>query len=249
MTDQEKAPTGDPILRHSELKRQDFEPASGDSHLDEISDHIEKYLGTVESVLHEIISSIVHIDILYIKPSDRYPFNILVTSGVSDKPMTVPQGAEDHRFAELLILLPRDWPLEFENFKVLSETIDETAYWPIRWLKTIAMFPHSYDTWVGWGHTIPNGENAEPLADNTKLGCILLMPSISIPIDFYKLTTQDGKAIEFFCLYPLYKEEMEYKLKNGTDKLLDKFDKYGVKDLINSQRPNTCIKKGLFGLW
>jgi hypothetical protein len=249
MIEREKTRAGDPILRHSEPKHQNFEPVSENSHFDEISNHIEKYIGTIESVIHEIVSSIVHIDILYIKPSDKYPFHILVTSGMSDKPMTVPEGAEDHKFAELLILLPKSWPLKFENYSVFSEEIDEKTYWPIRWLKTIAMFPHSYDTWVGWGHTIPNGDNAEPFAENTRLGCLLLMPSISIPIDFYKFKTQDEKIIEFLCLYPLYKEEMEYKFKNGTEKLLDRFDKYGIKDIIEPDRPNTCIKKGPFGLW
>jgi hypothetical protein len=249
MIEEEKTQAGDPIIRHSESKHQNLEPVSGNSHFTEISNHIEKFIGKSESVIHDLVSTIVHIDIFYIKPSDKFPFHILVTSGMSDKSMIVPKGAEDHQFAELLILLPKNWPLEFENFKVLGGRIDEKSYWPIGWLKTMAIFPHSYNTWIGWGHTIPNGDNAESLAENTKLGCILLLPSISLPIDFYKLKTQDEKTIEFLCLYPIYKEEMEYKLKNGTDKLLARFDKYGIKDIIEPDRPNTCTKKGPFGLW
>jgi hypothetical protein len=249
MSEKEKSQAGDSILRHSESKHHQLEEVSGKSHLEEISNHVEKYIGNIESVFHEIVSSIVHIDILYIKPSDKYPFHILVTSGMSDKPMIVPKGAEGHQFAELVVLLPKSWPLEFENNKVFVDEIDEENYWPIRWLKILAYLPHKYYSWIGWGHTIPNGENASPFAENTKLGCILVMPSLTMPNDFFKLRTQDEMTIEFFCMYPLYKEEMDYKLKNGIDKLLDKFDKYAIKDIIELDRPNTCIKNGPFGLW
>jgi hypothetical protein len=250
MTEQEKTPNGAPIYRYSESQHKDFEPASGESHIEEISEHIEKYLGPIESVLHEIVSPLVHIDIHYVKHNDKFPFNIMVTSGLSDKAMNVPQGQDQNKYAELYILLPKEWPIQIENYELMNEIFkDENVYWPIRWLKTIARFPHEYNTWIGWGHTIPNGANASPFSANTKLGCFLLMPSISLPKGFFELKTKDGKNIKFYCLYPLYKEEMDYKLKNGTDKLLDKFEQFNISDIIDTGRPNTCIKKGLLGLW
>lgn len=164
--------------------------------------------------------------------------------------MNVPVGQSEDRFAELCILLPKDWPIQTENYKLLEEVFkDENSFWPIRWLKIIARFPHEFDTWIGWGHTIPNGEAANPFSDNTKLGCMLIMPGISLPLSFFELKVSDEKTIKFFCLYPLYKEEMNYRLQKGTDKLLEKFDKYKISDVININRPNTCLKTGLFGLW
>ena len=171
------------------------------------------------------------------------PFHALITSGMSDKPMTVPEGLEEHQFAELCILLPNSWSINEEAFK------DENNYWPVRWLKKIARFPHEYDTWIGYGHTIPNGKHADPFAENTKFGCMLLLPSLTLGSEFYNLKINEEKTINFYCLYPLYKEEMDFKLKKGTNDLLDKFEKYHVLDVINLSRENTCLKKGLLGLW
>jgi len=42
----------------------------------------------------------------------------------------------------------------------------------------------------------------------------------------------DEKTIRFYCLYPLYKEEMELKLKKGTEALIRGFDKFAVTDIV-----------------
>ena len=251
MEEKERSESGDPIYRYEQVKPKDFTPAIGDGdNIEAISGHIEKHVGPIHTVFHEIISDLVHIDVHWVKPSEAFPFHTLVTSGMSDLPMTVPEGLEEHRFAELCILLPTDWVIEGADYKTMEAAFEnENNYWPVRWLKTIARFPHEYDTWVGYGHTIPNGEKAEPFADNTKQGCMMLMPSLSLGPDFHELKINEDKTIQFFCLYPLYKEEMDFKLKKGSDALLDKFDKYNVMDIIAVDRTNTCLKKGLFGLW
>lgn len=250
MTSKENKSSEVPIYRYIDTENSEFRPASGDSEIELITEHIEKHFGKIESVFHEIVSEFVHLDIHHILPNDTFPFHILVTSGMSDKPMNVPVGQNEDRFAELCILLPKDWPIETEKYKLLDDVFkDENSFWPIRWLKLIARFPHEFDTWIGWGHTIPNGEAADPFSDNTKLGCMLIMPGISLPLSFFDLKVSGEKTIKFFCLYPLYKEEMNYRLQKGTDKLLEKFDKYKISDVININRQNTCLKTGLFGLW
>ncbi len=244
MSDQEMSKSGNPIYRYDDVVPNEFRPAIGDDqNIDAISDHIEKHIGPIELVYHEIVSDHVHIDIHWVKPSEKFPFNTLVTSGMSDLPMHVPEGLENFRFAELCILLPSNWKIDKKAFE------DENNYWPVRWLKTIARFPHEYNTWVGEGHTIPNGENAAPFADNTKLGCMLLLSSYTFGEEFTTLEINDQKNIHFHCLIPLYKEEMLLKLKKGSDALLDKFDKYEISEIINNNRVNTAAKKGLFGLW
>ena len=244
MSDQEYSESGNPIYRYNNPTSKDFIPAIGDGEsIETISTHIAKHVGPPDIVFHEIVSDIVHIDIHWVKPSDKFPFHTLVTSGMSDRPMTVPEGLDELKYAELCILLPADWAIGQEEFK------DENNYWPVRWLKKLARFPHEYETWLGYGHTIPNGENAEPFAANTKFGCLMLFPNLSIESSFYELKISDEKTINFYCLYPLYKEEMELKLKKGTDGLIDQFKKFGVTDIVDIRRANTCKRKGLFGLW
>jgi hypothetical protein len=244
MNEQEKSEAGDPIYRYEEVTPQEFMPAFGDGDsIDAISEHIEKHVGEVDLVFHELISDKVHVDVHFVKPSAKFPFNVLVTSGMSDLPMTVPEGLEQFKYAELCVLLPADWKIDEASFN------DENNYWPVRWLKTIARFPHDYKTWIGHGHTIPNGENADPFAENTKLGCMLLLPSILLGEEFSTLKINDEKVISFYCLMPIYKEEMQLKLKKGTDALLDKFDEFDISEIIDLDRTNTCQKKGPFGLW
>ncbi len=257
MSEQEYSESGDPIYNYENLTPKEYTPALGDGeNIEAISEHIEKHVGKVELVFHEIISDLVHIDVHWVKPSEDFPFHKLITSGMSDMPMHAPEGMEAFKYAELCILLPADWQLEGVEKENETELLndennleDENYYWPIRWLKIIARFPHEYDTWVWDGHSIPNGENAEPFADNTKLGCMILLPSVSLPESFFTLKINEEKTIHFFCLLPIYKEEMEFKLKKGVDALLEKMDEHKIIDVVQVDRKNTCLKKGLLGLW
>ncbi len=236
----EKSGSGSPIYRYKESDKKEFEGASGDPSIDEISNHIEKHIGKIHMVFHELVSDKVHIDVHWVKPTEERPFHTLVTSGMSDKPMNTPEGVEDRDFAELSICLPSDWKLSEEDLK------NENYYWPIRWLKSLARFPHDLNTWLSYGHTIPNGDPAIPFADNTKLNTILLLPSIVFDEAFHQLTLEK-KSIDFYTLVPLYAEEVKLKLKKGVEALFDGFDKNGVTDIVQIDRPSTVKKKKRFG--
>ncbi|MEZ0450384.1 suppressor of fused domain protein [Sphingobacterium thalpophilum] len=206
-------------------------------YLEEIEEHLTKYIAPPEMVFHEIVSELVHIDVHWIKPSADYPFNILVTSGMSDLPMHVPdelENKESYERAELMVVLPADWAIGEQEFQ------DDNNYWPVYFLKRLARFPHEYKTWLGYGHTIPNGADAEEIA-NTGFGCMLLLPPmLSFGEEFLELKTKDGNVINFYAMIPIYKEEMDYKLEEGTDALLDRFDEYGISELVDVDRPNVC---------
>jgi hypothetical protein len=238
-----RTPSGAPLYRH-EARTKPFEPVTGDGEsIDRISAHIEQHVGPVAGVFHEIVSDLVHVDVHLVAPTADRPWHTLVTSGMSDRPMTVPDGVDpaEQAFAELTICLPPDWPMEHAAWS------DERNYWPIRWLKTLARLPHEYDTWLGWGHTVPNGDPPEPYAHGTKFCCMLLLPSISAGDDFHRLKVNDEKTINFYALYPLYKEEVDFKLKRGTEALIEKFFKAGVTDVVDVARRNACRKR--FGLF
>jgi len=238
----EKSESGSPIYRYSLDQKNKFSGPSGDSSIQQISEHIEKHVGKIEMVFHELVSDQVHIDVHWVKPTEEYPFHTLVTSGMSDKPMNTPDEIEGHNYAELSICLPKNWKLSEEDFK------DEVNYWPVRWLKFLARFPHEYNTWMSFWHTIPNGDPASPFAINTKLNTILLMPTIVFKDDFKTLVTAN-KTINFYTMIPLYKEEVNLKMKKGVEALFDGFDKHGVNDILFIDRPNTAQRKKIFGLF
>ncbi|WP_430813859.1 suppressor of fused domain protein [Carboxylicivirga sp. RSCT41] len=238
----EKSKSGSPIYRYNESNKNEFEGASGEMSIDEISDHIEKHVGQIHMVFHEIISEQVHIDVHWVKPTKERPFHTLITSGMSDKAMNTPEGVENYDFAELSICLPEEWKISEEDFN------DERNYWPIRWLKYLARFPHEYNTWLSYGHTIPNGDPAEPFSDNTKLNTMLLLPTIVFNEEFHTLELAT-KSINFYTLIPIYNEELKLKMNKGVEALFDGFDKFGVNDIVHTDRPNTAKKKKFLGLF
>ena len=238
----ELTPAGAPIYRHEAAAP--FELVNGDDDtIAAISDHIERHLGPVSGVYHEIISDKVHLDVHVVPPTADFPFYALITSGMSDRRMAVPPEAptdEAPPYAELCILLPSTWNIPQDATEIAEAFEDENVYWPIRWLKMLARLPHEYGTWLGFGHTIPNGEDAEPFSDETELGCMLILTALSLPEEFQTLVVSPEKTVHFYTLYPIYREEMNLKMEQGVDVLLDKFDEYGIGDVLDLSRPNTA---------
>ncbi len=231
--------SGAPIYRHGEPSA--WEPPRGEEFLEQISAHIEKHLGPVETVFHEIVSDTVHIDVHVVRPTKDFPFIRLVTSGMSDLPMTTPDGPQIPRYVELLITLPADWRLDQESFE------DEAWYWPVRLLKGLARLPHKHQTWLGWGHTVPNGNPAEPYASNTKLCGAIVSPSVTVPNEFHELDIPGHKRIVFYAAIPIYESEMNLKLRLGADELVDRLDRKGVTDVVEIARKD--VSRKVFGFW
>jgi len=232
--------SGDPIYRHEEPKK-DFDFVIGDSeNIETITRHIERYVGKPKTVFHELISDLVHIDVHMVAPNEARPYYTLITSGMSDRPMTVPEGYEELRFAELVICLPPDWPMSQEDFKKAEN------YWPIKLIKFLARFPHQYKTWLRFSHTVPNGNPPEVIAD-TQFCCALLGQPKNFSKDFLELKISPEKTIYFYSVLPIYREELELKLKKGATALWGRFDKLGVSELVDVSRKNTAQKfLGLF---
>ena len=231
--------SGSPIYRHGE--ELPWAPPAEEGAVEEISAHIERHLGPVETVFHEIVSDKVHIDVHFVKPVPDFPYIRLVTSGMSDLPMMTPDDDQIPKFAELMITLPPDWKLG------QSDLEDENWYWPIRLIKSLARLPHQHATWLGWGHTVPNGDPPRPYATGVKFSGAVVLPSIAVPSEFHTLKVNETKTISFFSVVPLYEEEMNLKLRSGLEKLLDRFDKRGISEIVDPKRKNVAAK--LFGIW
>ncbi|MEM1061178.1 MAG: suppressor of fused domain protein [Planctomycetota bacterium] len=231
--DAERAPSGQPVYRYEDGPSGPEGFSHGDEGLiDAVSEHVERHVGPIESVFHEIVSPTVHIDIHRVAPSEDRPFTTLVTTGMAELPMTVPDGLDEWAHAELVLLLPPDWPVDEESWK------DERHYWPVRWMKKLARFPHEYSTWFCFGHSMPNGDPPEPFHESTKLCGWLLISPVAFETEFAQLTRDDGPTISFWLMLPLYGEEMDFKLRHETDALLEKLAGRGVEPVLDPQRVN-----------
>lgn len=231
-------PGGSPIYRYEEQEAAGGQiPRNAGVYAGEVEQRFEElFPGRDSRVLHEIVSDLVHVDVHVMWPTPEQDFFVLYTTGMSDLPMTPDQSIpeeerRDLELAELFLLLPGSWPLSKEGMP------PEEAYWPIRTMKFMARFPHQYRTWLGWGHTMPNGPDYTPLDDSVGFGGVVFSGGDG-PLG--RLETKDGRRLNLLHLIPAYKEEIEYKLKYGMGELMKLFQEKDVPIVLDPQRPNLC---------
>jgi hypothetical protein len=196
-----------------------------------VGDHIEAYIGKIAFVMHEKESPLVHVDVYVVQGMGEQKCQYLVTSGMSEKPMPVPEGAEDGRYAELVMGLHRDWPLSPEAFR------DEANYWPIRVLKNLARFPHEHKTWMYEGHSAHWLNPPAPIASNTAMTSIVLLRPRLIPEENQFVHVSKSEHIRLWAVYPVYHEEVDLKEREGSSKLDELFDRNGITELLDPRRP------------
>lgn len=239
---EETSESGSPIYRHKPRETAWVPPNMEDSQMEAITAHIEKHVGPIATVWHELLSDLVHIDVHQVAPTDDRPYWTLITTGMSDLPMTVPARSEDMAFAELMICLPKQWKMTQADFK------NEQFYWPVRWLKILARFPHEYKTWLGWGHTIPNGDPPQPFHETVPFECVMLVRPKSVSTEFWQLPVRQDKTVHFFAVMPLFRGEMELKLTQGAETLEQLFERHKVSEIVDPKRRDVS-RKDWWKIW
>jgi hypothetical protein len=243
----EFSPGGSKILRYEAPQERDWQPAAASPYGEEVERHFAAHFGEPSTVLHEIVSDLVHLDVHVIRPRPERNCWTLFTTGMSDLPMTVPRGAEAHKHAELILSLPPEWKVD--ELKVTPPPGDlEQWYWPIRWLKQLARFPHEYKTWLGMGHTMPNGDPPAPFAPQTRLCGWWLLPPITVPEEARTVKVSDGNEVQLLSMHALYVQEQTLKLVKGSDALIDLFSEADVSEVLTLDRA-PVVRKKLFGLF
>ena len=202
-----------------------------------IEQHIQSTFGAFDQVLHELDSPDIHVDICVVPPSERRNYYTLVTMGMGAHRMNVPKELAEYKLerAELAIALPPDWKLDEESLK------DERWYWPIGLLKVLARLPISNDTWLGFGHTM---DKQSPFAEDTKLTAAILTGPQDMNLDTCGevCILPGGEEVNFYQVLPLYREEMEYKLKHDADALLERLA--AVSFVVCPDRPSCLEEEG-----
>jgi hypothetical protein len=225
-----RTPGGDNVYVYDESRPP--EATTGDADLIEaVAAHIEAHIGEPDLVFHQLVSEYVHVDIHIVNPSEERPWFTLVTSGMSERPMTTPDGiGAEYSRAELTMALPPDWPIQSK---------EERHYWPFRILQQIATLPHRFGSWVWTNHTIPNDDPPQPYAEDTGFCCALLGVPLLAADDFVHMTHGDH-AVTFLGIYPLYEDETNFKLNDGAKALNERLSAAGVTELLDPSRPSVA---------
>jgi hypothetical protein len=96
---------------------------------------------------------------------------------MSERPMTVPDPElAGLTHLELVLSLDAGWPLE-----------TDAGHWPVQLLQDLGVLPHRYGTWLWEGHTVPNGDPAEPYAPGTALCGAIIAAPVLVPDAFAEL--------------------------------------------------------------
>lgn len=200
--------------------------------MEAVEQHIKSAFGPIQNVWHEFFSPDIHVDICLIPPAEERPYYTLVTMGMGAHRMRVPEDLAEYELerAELLLALPSDWQVNDS---------DEQWYWPLRLLKQLARLPGEEDAWLGWGHTIDNGE---PYAANTELCTALLVSPVVGSEDAETAQLPGGGEVNFYQVIPLYRGELEYKLANGAEALLDELEDICI--VVHPNRPDFSTVEG-----
>jgi Suppressor of fused protein (SUFU) len=211
----EKTPDGTVIVRHNKVDRQigfTDTPTAGFAQAREGA--YEKLFGKALTVSHELVAHVPHIDVYVFRRTSKRPEGdqsvyALVTGGMSDLEMTVPRAAKSG---------PRRVELIFYCAEPREEYIAA-----LRW---VAHFPHDGKSWLGYGHTLPNGNPPEPFWGSSVLDTLLFVPPIvnkdrTLPEEL-KL---GGEPIHLLWVVPLTTAECNLKLEKGFAAIMDLFQK------------------------
>ena len=218
-------------------KRKATESRSRGDHklIRKLTGHVERHIGCVENVFHDLVSDVVHIDVLWVEPGPGRDFHTFVTCGMSERPMQPSTQRCGCRYAELLLRLPRSWPLRPEDLHVPQNL------WPVQELEGLARMPHLHHVHLWGGDTVANGDpgcRPRPLNPATRFSATMLAEPDWTPSAFRRLRVGRDRKIRFFSVIPLYAEEFLLGREQGIEALLSHLEQAGVDDLLDVVRPN-----------
>ena len=200
---------------------------------DETEGAVEEYLRSGYDVLYELEIADKDLKIFVAPPSETRDCITLITDGMSNMPMNVPDNLEDYRYAELMINLPSDWLLSPDAL------MNEKFNWPVDWLIKIAKYPFQNDIYLGEEFSIiENGQPPEKISSSVDYTCFLLFLSKA---EFYRPVFKNGKRVNIYTVFPIYTEEKEYEENNGVHSLLSRFKELGIDIVVNATRENAGI--------
>ena len=203
--------------------------------LEAIDDHLQAYFPDAEQfILQERqTKGPGHIDVHVVMPTDRRPYFVLVTSGMSSRAMKVPDGFHESARAECFLCLPGDWPLS-----MINQGWREPAFaWPIFLLQEIARFPFEHETWLGYGHSVPIPHALDAAG---KFSGVSLLQPLLMQEDFIAIEAGDDEVIWLLPVLPCTPAEMEFKRAQGYAALSARFSAAGVNELLDPARPGVA---------
>lgn len=161
----------------------------------------------------------------------RSKVTLLMTIGLSDYKMPVPDLYAERSYTELVFCLPSHWDLD-----------DISNQWVYNWIQKLAKHVVEKQTWFGPGHTIPNGNPVSAISERMKQKYLILTDPIYLKSELSPITLED-RTVYFLAILPIFEDEMDYKMGKGTFKLLQKIEGKGISEMLDDYRMSSLKSK------
>lgn len=163
----------------------------------------------------------------------KSPVTVIVTNGLSEYTMPVPEKYADRGHNELYFCLPDYWEWEDLN--------NNRTNWVFEWIDRLAKYVVEKETWFGPGHTIPCGEKTG-LSETMKQNYFLLADPMLLEKEMSPIQIGE-KTIHFLAVIPIFKKELDYKHARGTFKLIHKMTIRGVSEKLDDFRGSVLKRR------
>ena len=157
----------------------------------------ERAFGVEAQILHSTDRKVPHVDIYVFPPAGKRDFVVLLTGGMSDLPMAVPEGSTAQAHIELIM------------------GMGEHAHWATNLLKLVAEYPFEQRTFYDARHTVPFGGE---LGDGSSLSAFLFVRPRFLPERLGQFEFE-GRRIGFLQVVPITTTEHEFAVAQGSDNL------------------------------
>lgn len=164
----------------------------------------------------------------------KSPVTLIVTNGLSNYTMDVPEKVAGRENIELYFCLPSYW--EWEDAE------NPRMNWPFEWIQRLAKHLTDKQTWFGAGHTFPCGAEGATFSSTMKQDFFVLLDPILLEAELAPIQMED-KRVHFLAVVPLFKKEFEYKQSRGTFKLLYRMKNHGVTEKLDDFRGSILKKR------
>jgi hypothetical protein len=177
-----------------------------------------EFFGPEFTVSHELLPMVPHVDVYTFAPQSGRDFSTLITGGMSDLPMHVPEGAPIRR-AELVLY------------------VDEPQELYVNLLRWLARLIHEQQTWMLPGSTMTNGNPPQPIFEESVLSCYTFLEPLEEPdIEFPSRLKLDGDAVGLLWVVPVSEAECEFVRERDLEEFYGLLEQSGHSLVLDAGR-------------
>jgi hypothetical protein len=190
-----------------------------------------------ENNVQAILTSEQEVPLLHVKIPIKNPVSVLMTNGLSNYSMPVPEKWKGRECNEIFFCLPSYWDLDDRE--------NPNMNWVFPWIQRLTHYVQEKKTWFGPGHTLPCGKPFQALSSTMKSNHLLLTDPLLLSHELVPIR-MENRTIYFLAIVPIFEDEMDYKQGKGTFKLLTKLQGHGITEKLDDFRKTSLKSKWRF---